>query len=103
MPTSTPRRGPRKRYKKAVVIIYRSANGRDGWEPVKPEDVPPWVTHPDNMAKLVDGLECMDTAEGEKGGYWYRGVLPPDELARIDAANAKRARRAERNAKRVIH
>lgn len=92
----------KKRYKKAVLIIYRSENGRDGWAPVPPKDVPAWVRTPDNIARMVDGEQCMKADEGPSGSAWYRGVLPPDDLARIGAENAKRARRAEKVA-RVVH
>ena len=40
---------------KSMLIIYRSPNGEDSWEPVKPEDVPDWVKAPDVMAHLVAG------------------------------------------------
>lgn len=97
------------RLKQAVLMIYRSANGRDGWAPVPPAEVPEWLKDLEVMGKLVDGQECMDAAEGETGSYWYRAVRARDALAvaspmadaeRIEAAHAKRARRA---ARRVLH
>lgn len=55
-----------------LLVILKSDNGRDGWTPVMPEDVPEWVKAPDNMARLVAGEMCMKPDEGEKGSAWYR-------------------------------
>jgi len=60
--------------KQAVLVIYRSANGRDGWQPVMQHDVPEWVKEPSIMGRLVAGEQCMDVAEGDAGSYWYRAV-----------------------------
>lgn len=86
--------------KRAKLIIYRSENGRDGWEPVGPDELPDWVKHPDNMARMVAGHECMNAAEGEKGSAWYRAV-PVADLRRMAATQEKRERRAAK--KRVLH
>lgn len=59
-------------FAQALLVILRSPNGRDGWTPVKPEDVPAWVKAPDNMAKLVAGEMCMKADEGQSGSDWYR-------------------------------
>ena len=56
----------------ALLVIMRSANGRDGWTPVAPADVPAWVKEGGNMAKLVAGEMCMKADEGMKGSDWYR-------------------------------
>lgn len=81
--------------KTAEVVIYRSENGRDGWTPILPADVPAWVTHPDNMARMLDGEECMKADEGEDGSDWYRALRWEDVQA-MQAAEAKRERRAEK-------
>lgn len=79
--------------KNAELVILRSANGRDGWEMVKPEDVPDWVKSPDNIAMLVRGLSCMKPDEGDKGSDWYC-ARPVEEALRIMKAQEKRARRS---------
>lgn len=56
------------------IIIFTSVNGREPWHPVKPEEVPEWVKHPDNMAKMLSGEECMKCDEGVAGSAWYRAV-----------------------------
>lgn len=81
--------------KKAELVIFASVNGRDGWTPVKPDDVPAWVIHPDNMAHLVAGETCMKCDEGPKGSLWYM-AKPVDEARVILKAAAKRARKAAR-------
>lgn len=55
-----------------LLIILKSANGRDGWEPVLPADVPEWVKNPDVMARLVAGDMVCDPTIGEYGSDWYR-------------------------------
>jgi hypothetical protein len=59
-------------YKQARLVILESENGRDGWKPLMPEQVPEWVKHPDNLARLVAGEMCMDPTKGDKGSPWYR-------------------------------
>lgn len=56
----------------ALLVIYRSRNGRDNWEPVLPDDVPAWVKAPDIMGRLVQGEQCMDAGERPNGSMWYR-------------------------------
>ena len=83
--------------KQSFLVIFKSANGRDGWKPVKPEDVPDWVKDPDNVSRLVDGEACMDPTS-ESGTDWFM-ALPLPEQADIDAwvaAKEKRAKRAKR-------
>ncbi len=61
--------GPQKRLR---LVIFKSPNGRDNWAPVEPVLVPPFVMHPDNMGRLVNGEMCMDVAAGPTGSDWYR-------------------------------
>jgi len=84
-----------------MFVIFRSENGRDGWKPVKPEDVPDWVKDPDNMAHMVDGEACMDPTQ-DSGTDWFMALpLPPQ--ADIDAWAAAQAKRKRRAAKAVRH
>lgn len=86
--------------KQKELVILRSTNGRDGWQPCKPEEVPDWVKTPENMGQLVRGLSCMKADEGEKGSDWYC-ARPVDEVVTILKAQEKRARRAKRAQHRV--
>lgn len=86
--------------KQVRMVIQRSSNGRDGWQPVRPEDVPDWVLDPDNMARLVDGEQCMRPRDGDAGSDWYRGVIADEDREKLVAAAERRARR---DAKRVVH
>ena len=56
----------------AKLVIYKSPNGRDHWEPVMQADVPSWVRATEVMGRLVAGEACMDAAEGDSGSAWYR-------------------------------
>jgi len=89
--------------KQALMVIFRSPNGRDNWCPIGEADVPAWVKAAEVMARLVAGEMCMDCQEGENGSDWYRAELSPlsgkDALALRSAAE----RRARRNEKRVWH
>ena len=67
--------------KRAVLVIYKSANGRDGWCPVFPADVPEWLKAPEIVGRLVAGEQCCDVAQGPAGSDWYRAE-------RIDADGA---------------
>ena len=81
----------------AELVILASNNGRDGWTPVRPVDVPAWVKEPRNIRRMVNGEECMKANEGDKGSMWYRAI-PAADYALIVAAQQ---RRAARNAKRL--
>ncbi len=61
-------------FTQAVLIVYKSENGRDNWQPVLPADVPEFVKRPDVMGSLVAGEECMDAAQGSAGSPWYRAI-----------------------------
>jgi len=80
----------------AELVILASDDGRTNWSAVKPADVPAWVKAPDNIAKMLAGLECMKADEGDKGSMWYRAIPAEDyELMllaqqRRDARNEKR-------------
>ena len=80
------------------LVILQSKNGRDGWEPVKPDDVPWWVKDPVNMGRMVKGETCMKCDEGPKGSPWYRG-LTPEGFARWLKAQEKRKARMEKRQK----
>lgn len=82
--------------KHAMLVIYVSENGRNGWKPVAPEHVPEWVKAPDVMGRLVAGEQCMDAKVGDRGSDWYRGekVLTPLERALERLAKAKRDRKS---------
>lgn len=80
--------------KQTRLVIYESPNGRGGWHPMLPSELPDWVKHPDIIGHLVAGEMCCDPALGEKGSNWYKAVrvLSPAEKA----AEERRARRAAR-------
>ena len=84
--------------RKAVFVIFASENCRDGWQPVKKEELPDWVIHPDNLGRMVNGEMCMRADIGERGSKWYRAEVGLDKLSgeRLDAAlKARDAREAE--------
>lgn len=56
----------------ALIVVWKSANGREDWEPVLPDDVPAWVKEPHRMAKMIEGDMICDPTEGESGSDWYR-------------------------------
>lgn len=56
----------------AVIVVFKSPNGREPWTPVDPLLVPAYVKRPEIMGRLIAGEQCMDVAEGAQGGDWYR-------------------------------
>ena len=74
--------------KQAKLIVYRSENGRDNWEPIPTDAVPAFVKDPVTMGRLVAGEECMDTREGTRGSAWYRAVrvVTQQERAIVEGA-----------------
>lgn len=56
------------------VAFMASPTGRDPWHPVKAEEVPDWVKHPDIIRRLLDGEEVQDV---KKISSWYRAVQLP--------------------------
>ena len=89
--------------KQALMVIFRSPNGRDNWRPIGEADVPAWVKAPDVMARLVAGDMCMDPTEGVAGSDWFRGELTPQSGPDALALRAAAERRARRNEKGVMH
>lgn len=89
--------GKAKAYSQAIFIIWSSAaaDGRTGWEKVKPEDVPDWVLSPKNLGRLVNGYMCMDPTVGEKGSLWYRADV---FLQTVDRKRLERALAANKSA-----
>ena len=77
-----------------TLVIFASDNGMDGWEPVKPGEVPAWVKDPDNLARLVDGEACQQDDEGP----WYMALRMPtaQDLEAYSMAAAKRKMRREK-------
>ena len=82
----------------AKLIVYRSATGRDNWEPLNQSEVPDWVKEPRTMGRLVAGEMCCDTQIGDKGSDWYRAVKV---VSKEEAAAQER--REKRQAKRRVH
>lgn len=74
--------------KNALLVIYRSENGRDNWLPIPANEVPSFVKDPVTMGRLMAGEECMDAGEGKHGSAWYRAirVVKQGERAIVDAA-----------------
>ena len=59
------------RMTQGTLIIYTSENGRDGWTPVLPADVPDWLKREDRMGRLVAG-EMASDPRSAKPHNWYR-------------------------------
>ena len=87
--------------KEARFIIFESPNGRDGWKPILPVDVPEWIKPAHVMGRLANGDMVTDP---KLTTNWYRAqrVLSEAEQKRVDAANAKRARKAAK-LKKSLH
>lgn len=65
-------------YESDLLIIFKSDNGRDGWKPVLPADVPEWVKDPDVIGNMVKGSACMNPDSGED---WFIAI-PKDIIMR---------------------
>lgn len=89
--------------KQTLAVVYESDNGRDGWRPVKPEDVPAWVKDPKVMAHLLDGQEAMDCGEGTTGSKWYRAMPYRADDAKPTRTRKTRAARRPVKPARVTH
>ena len=76
------------RMKQIRLVIYRSVNGRDNWEPVAADSLPEFVRNPDVMGRLVAGGQCMDAGEKPRGSAWYRAVrvVTQQERAIVEGA-----------------
>lgn len=98
---SVPVTGRAVNYNQAVFVIYESANGRDDWKPLKPAEVPEWVSHHDVLGRLVNGDMAMDPRIGDGGSPWYRAdvFLAPAERTRLESALAQRD---SREARRIL-
>jgi len=89
--------------KQAMLIIYVSPNGRDGWKPLLSDAVPEWVKAPDIMGRLVAGEMCMDAAQGTSGSDWFKAmrVLPHAEYLKVQAAHKTRDAKQRRLGKLI--
>jgi hypothetical protein len=83
----------------AYLIIFESENGRDGWRPLLPVEVPEWVKDPDVLGTLLNGQIAMDPT---KSTNWYRAERAPTQ-ADVERIFAAQRRQALRAAKRVTH
>lgn len=55
-----------------MLVMYRSKDGRDPWEPIHRDDVPEWIKDdPKVVGKMLRGHEVHNETEG---GFWYRAV-----------------------------
>ncbi len=81
--------------KQISLVIYRSSNGRDNWEPIGPDSVPEFVRRPEVMGRLVAGEACMDCAEGVAGSDWYRASRVVSKREQ-DAIKKRETRAAKR-------
>lgn len=74
-----------------MLIIYRSPDGADAWEPVKTVDVPEWIKSPEVMGRIVNGEVCQN----EPGSDWFmaRYVMSADDFMIVGAAQEKRERK----------
>lgn len=61
----------------AFLLVLKSPNGRDKWEPVHKADLPAWITDK-VMGRMVAGEMAMDPTEEPKGSDWYRVEIAPN-------------------------
>ena len=80
----------------ALLVIYKSPNGRGNWVPLKRHEVPEFVLREDVMGRLVNGEMCCDVAVGDSGSDWYKAVRVVSEREL-----AAQKRREMRQAKRL--
>lgn len=66
--------------KQALMVIYRSPNGRSNWQPIPPNEVPDWLKRPSYMGRLAAGEMCMKADEGRHGSDWYRAQVATRRL-----------------------
>jgi len=57
--------------KAARMIVYKSADGEEPWEPVLVNEVPEWLKAPDTMAELHGGMMAHSIVDGPDAP-WYR-------------------------------
>ena len=69
-------------FAQAALIIYRSDDDGQTWQPVLPADVPEWVKAPDNVAMMINGHMCKQRTEILTG----RDVKPWFRAERLDPA-----------------
>ncbi|OGT57522.1 MAG: hypothetical protein A3E01_08260 [Gammaproteobacteria bacterium RIFCSPHIGHO2_12_FULL_63_22] len=62
----------------ALLVIYRSPNGRDPWTPVPPQDVPAWVKDERNVAQMIAGEMCFNCDDLSGESAWYRAERHAD-------------------------
>lgn len=61
----------------AKVAVLASATSKGPWTPLKPDEVPEKVKHPDVMAHLVEGSKVQ--VEGDT--RWFTGVVEHSPIA----------------------
>lgn len=73
------------------LVIFASedgGNGPEGWKPLRPEEVPEWVRHPDVLGTMVKGAMAHDPRGADT--RWFRAQRVADTTVRV--ANEEDAR-----------
>ena len=83
--------------RKIKLVVYRSTNGRDGWQPVSESQVPDWVKEPAVIGRMMQGEQCMDP-RSTSGSDWFKA-----QRVITQAEKDAQERREQRQAKRVRH
>lgn len=88
--------------KQAELVIWRSPNGRDQWQMIKPADVPEWVKHPNVLGRMVAGEMASDVRNDP---FWYRAEPAPSdkEIRRIFGNAQRHAKIDARKRRRRAH
>lgn len=87
---------PVPKLKQSELVILASQNGRDGWRPVEPEQVPAWLKDdPVVVGRLVAGGTVMKADEGANGSDWYAGMSPHDAAVFLEAQDKRLRRQAK--------
>lgn len=88
--------------KHAIAMVFKSPNGVDQWELVKPEDVPEWLKEPEVMARLLRDPGLTAQQEGmvivpDAVKPWYRVERVKSKASDRILAKAAKKRRKEKD------
>ncbi len=81
-----------------TVVVYESATGQGDWKPVERGKIPEWITQ-QIMAEMVYGKRIVHDGITSDNYYRAERVITQADAGRLAAAEAKRARRRQRNLK----
>lgn len=75
--------------KSDYIVIFRSPNGETDWAPIKPDEHPQWIKHPQVLGEMLRSNNSL--AHPDDPGWYYTAFRLEDAEAFMAAQKADQA------------